>query len=255
MRNRTLTEDTVLARNHREDVTEMNDNFVVDENDEDDSVGEASTISSVTDTSFKNRFKKRLDEGEADTAIPPKEIFVSITQSPDQSFSLGLPRIRQQSAPRNQTNQDSRLSLIQETPSIRSFGYSEAGSSVAASQLLGNRPKFTPRQTSHATVLSVGSFVGQSCCYDPSVITAPETTCGSSDLSMRRSLPSLNSGSMAENTLSSTTRHQTRIIGHMARKVMKKELKQMLNRVATPLRRLAKSEDSTELQRANGFLT
>jgi hypothetical protein len=267
MRNRTTTEDTVLVRNYREDVPEINDDVAVDDNDEEDSVSEASTISSVTDTSFKNRIKKRLDEEEADTASPPKEIFVSVTQSPDPSValrpqlslprpaSLGASRLRQLSAPRDQTNKDSHLPLIQEAPSIRSIGYSEAGSSIAASQLLGNRPKYTPRQTSHATVLSVGSFVGQSSCYDPSVITAPETICGSSDLSMRRSLPSLNSGSLADNSLSPTTKPQTRRISNMARKVMKKELKQMINRVATPLRRLAKSEDSTELQRANGFLT
>ncbi|GAX09218.1 hypothetical protein FisN_17Lu319 [Fistulifera solaris] len=262
-----MTEDTVPVRNYREDVAEINDDVAVDENDEEDSVSEASTMSSVTDTSFKHHIKKRLDEDEADTASPPKEIFVSVTQSPDKTeairsqiplprpASLGTSRLRQLSAPRTLTNKDSQLPLIQETPSIRSFGYSEAGSSIAALQLLGNRPKYTPRQMSHATVLSVGSFVGQSSCYDPSVITAPETTCGSSDLSMRRSLPSLNSGSLADNSLTPTTKHQGRRISSMARKVMQKELKQMINRVATPLRRFAKSEDSTELQRANGFLT
>ena len=272
MRNRTLTEDTVLARNYREDYTEMIEISTVNDDDGDSSVGETSTISSVTETSFKHRPKKRFNKEEANVS-PPKEIIISISRPSDQtlinnrpqiplsrpspvSTSVSSPRLRRPSAPRSLTNNDSRLSLIRETSSMRSIGcHSEAESSLADSQFLGNRPKFYPRQTSQATAVSVGSFVGQSCSYDPSVTTAPETVCGSSEFSMRRSLPSLNSGSLAESSWSPITKPQTRIISHTARKVMKKELKQMLNRVATPLRRLGKTEETTDLQRAKGFLT
>lgn len=272
MRNRTLTEDTVLAWNHKEDSTEVNEKATVNGNENDASVDEASTISSVTDTSFRNRPKKRPNREDPSFAFPPKEITVlfakpfeeTLTRRPNIplprpspiSTSVGSPRLRRPSAPRSLTNNDSRLSLIPETPSIRSLGcHSEAESSIADSQLLGNRPKFYPRQTSQATAVSVGSFVGQSCGFDPSIITAPETSCSSSEFSMRRSLPSLNSGSLADSSRSPTTRPQTRIISHTARRVMKKELKQMLNRVATPLRRLGKTEETTDLQRAKGFLT
>lgn len=274
MRNRTLTEDTVLARNYNDDFQEMIGKTSVDDKDDEASDGEASTISSVTDTSFRNISKKRPGKEDPNATFPPKEIFISITKPLKDRFltnklqipparpnpvstSVGSPRLRRPSAPRSLTNKEFKLSLIREVPSVLSLGYdhSEAESSIADSQLLGNRPKFYPRQTSQATVLSVGSFVGQSCSFDPSMTTAPETSCASSEFSMRRSLPSQNGGSMADSSLSPIHKPQTRIISQKARKVMKQELKQMLNRVATPLRRLGKSEETTDLQRSKGFLT
>jgi hypothetical protein len=119
--------------------------------------------------------------------------------------------------------------------------------------LLGNRPmRYRKRAVSTAATYSVGSIVGQS-----SLITTPLSS-SSSSWSAATSESTRNHATLLATM--QRLNHHHRLLGTKVKKratdVIKEELKYMLGRVATPIRRLAQAEtEKALLKRADGCLT
>lgn len=113
--------------------------------------------------------------------------------------------------------------------------------STKAPGLLGDRPKrMVRRAISATTTISVGSIVGQS-----SLVTTPTASSAQSWMS-----PSIETRSLC-----SQEPTRRKVLHRRLRGVVKDEIKYMLGRVATPIRRLAKPEEKADLKRADGCLT
>jgi hypothetical protein len=132
--------------------------------------------------------------------------------------------------------------LMSSASTPKDENYGDAKSSTVVSQvdadreLLGNRPKRVPRHDASVTSISVSSIVGFS-----SMVTAPTAT----------------SWSVSESASLQQYRKSLDAKRRAGRfQAAKKELKDMLERVSSPIRRLAKVEtDRVHLNRAIGSLT
>lgn len=160
------------------------------------------------------------------------------------------PPIAESKQSRDEESSSSITLLSANTPSLA------AASTVSGCALLGSRPKRIQHHRHHRVAsgaYSVGSLVGQS-----SLVTAPTTTTSSSVSAASSSartmvfLPTINHAKTATTSTAAVQQQQS----PKRKPVLRDELKYMLGRVATPIRRLTHTQEpKPDLRRAKGCLT
>jgi len=275
VRSRLLTEETVLVRNANSTMAQDNPFKSMDSEDQ-ASIEEGSEVSSLSDDSRRRlTFNWNGSDQEPRMSLPPQEITITkvddyqdvpqwlrdndsdavLSPSPTPSLSPIQTPVSSPVIPRPTLRKYRSVPVqptIREEPSRRSLQW-DSSSAIPETKtlddtlttndsndsILGNRPRRQlPRGSS--TTYSVGSIVGQS-----SFVTSPTAT----------------SSSLSETTASfqqqQRARQRTDVSASSRRgNPVKEEIKYMWGRVATPIRRLTKTEQKVDLNRSKtGTLT